>query len=217
MVKSQGNGREVRTRLAFVFAERFSGERRLMCVCVCVQAERGGPVRQRRSSVTSAARQLALWTNQVTASRTPRPQPPPFRVPSTERPLMVSSDCKKTACRAPDLTDQQLMQVAKRMGKEWKIVAICYLGLSKQDLEEIESAKDEDVIMLKFNMLDRWRRRQPKGEAGIQELNKCLKDNDDVPNEVIAVLAGERFQPIHIQPIHTLRAEENAFTSSQSF
>lgn len=135
-----------------------------------------------------------------------------FRVPSTERPLTVSSDCKKTACRAPDLTDQQLMQVAKRMGKEWKIVAICYLGLSKQDLEEIESAKDEDVIMLKFNMLDRWRRRQPKGEAGIQELNKCLKDNDDVPNEVIAVLAGERFQPIH-----TLRAEENAFTSSQSF
>ncbi|XP_057207517.1 NACHT, LRR and PYD domains-containing protein 1b allele 5 isoform X1 [Triplophysa rosa] len=99
------------------------------------------------------------------------------------------SDCKKPACRVPDLTDQQLMQVAKRMGKEWKIVAICYLGLSKQDLEEIESAKDEDVVMLKFNMLDRWRRRQPKGEAGIQELHKCLKDNDDVPNEVIGVLA----------------------------
>ncbi|XP_065137768.1 NACHT, LRR and PYD domains-containing protein 1a isoform X1 [Paramisgurnus dabryanus] len=98
------------------------------------------------------------------------------------------SDCKKPSAEAPDLTDQQLMQVAKRMGKEWKIVAISYLGFSKQDLEEIESAKDEDVIMLKFNMLERWRRRQPKGKAGIQELYECLKDNDDVPNEVIAVL-----------------------------
>lgn len=81
------------------------------------------------------------------------------------------------------------MQVAKRMGKEWKIVAICYLGLCKQDLEEMEAA-EEDVTMLKFNMLERWRRRQPKGKAGIQELHKCLKDNDDVPNEVIAVLDG---------------------------
>ncbi|XP_067306031.1 NACHT, LRR and PYD domains-containing protein 1a isoform X2 [Pseudorasbora parva] len=96
------------------------------------------------------------------------------------------SDCAATAL-APSLTDQQLMQVAKRMGKEWKIVAISYLGLSKQDLEEMGAA-EEDVTMLKFNMLERWRRRQPKGKAGIQELHKCLKDNDDVPNEVIAVL-----------------------------
>lgn len=96
-------------------------------------------------------------------------------------------DCAGTA-PAPGLTDQQLMQVAKRMGKEWKIVAICYLGLSKQDLEEMESA-EEDVTMLKFTMLERWRRRQPKGNAGVQELHQSLKDNDDVPNEVIAVLA----------------------------
>uniref|UniRef100_A0A8C2DHB2 Si:dkeyp-97b10.3 n=2 Tax=Cyprinus carpio TaxID=7962 RepID=A0A8C2DHB2_CYPCA len=95
-------------------------------------------------------------------------------------------DCNATAA-APDLTDQQLMQVAKRMGREWKVVAISCLGLSKQDLEEMEAA-EESVTMLKFNMLERWRRRQPKGKAGIQDLHKCLKDNDDVPNEVIAVL-----------------------------
>lgn len=82
------------------------------------------------------------------------------------------------------------MQVAKRMGKEWKVVAISCLGLSKQDLEEMEQA-EENVTMLKFNMLERWRRRQPKGRAGIQDLHKCLKDNDDVPNEVIAALDGE--------------------------
>lgn len=101
----------------------------------------------------------------------------------------MSSDCNATAA-APDLTDQQLMQVAKRMGREWKVVAISCLGLSKQDLEEMEAA-EESVTMLKFNMLERWRRRQPKGRAGIQDLHKCLKDNDDVPNEVIAVLDGE--------------------------
>ncbi|RXN10877.1 LRR and PYD domains-containing 1b allele 3-like isoform X1 [Labeo rohita] len=99
------------------------------------------------------------------------------------------ADCNATAA-APELTDQQLMLVAKRMGKEWKVVAISCLGLSKQDLEELEAA-EESVTMLKFNMLERWRRRQPKGKAGIQELHKCLKDNDDVPNEVIAVLDGE--------------------------
>lgn len=98
------------------------------------------------------------------------------------------ADCHAPApAPAPDLTDQQLMQVAKRMGREWKVVAISCLGLSKQDLEEMEAA-EESVTMLKFNMLERWRRRQPKGKAGIQDLHKCLKDNDDVPNEVIAVL-----------------------------
>ncbi|KAI2656617.1 NACHT, LRR and PYD domains-containing protein 1a allele 3 [Labeo rohita] len=102
------------------------------------------------------------------------------------------ADCNATAA-APELTDQQLMLVAKRMGKEWKVVAISCLGLSKQDLEELEAA-EESVTMLKFNMLERWRRRQPKGKAGIQELHKCLKDNDDVPNEVIAVL-DDRFCP----------------------
>lgn len=108
----------------------------------------------------------------------------------------MSSDCHATTPApgpAPDLTDQQLMQVAKRMGREWKVVAISCLGLSKQDLEEMEAA-EESVTMLKFNMMERWRRRQPKGKAGIQDLHKCLKDNDDVPNEVIAVLDGESGQ-----------------------
>ncbi|XP_051521144.1 uncharacterized protein LOC127421944 isoform X2 [Myxocyprinus asiaticus] len=105
--------------------------------------------------------------------------------PNKKARYVDESDCKKAV--AADLTDQQLMQVAKRMGKEWRIMAISYLSLSKQDLEELEAA-EEDVTMLKFNMLDRWRRRQPKGQAGIHELHTCLKDNDDVPNEVITVV-----------------------------
>lgn len=95
-------------------------------------------------------------------------------------------DCNAVAV-APALTDQQLMRVAKHMGKEWKIVAISYLGFSNQNLEEMEAA-EENATMLKFTMLERWRRRQPKGKAGVRELHNSLKDNDDVPNEVIAVL-----------------------------
>ncbi|TRY89077.1 hypothetical protein DNTS_009801 [Danionella cerebrum] len=99
-------------------------------------------------------------------------------------------DCKSSAAPVvPELTDQQLMKVAKRMGKEWKMVSICYLGLNKQDLEELE-AGEEDITMLKFNTLERWRRRQLKGQAGVQELRRCL-DNEDVPNEVIAELDGK--------------------------
>ncbi|XP_066513271.1 NACHT, LRR and PYD domains-containing protein 1b allele 2-like isoform X1 [Hoplias malabaricus] len=89
--------------------------------------------------------------------------------------------------RAPkDMTDQQLMLVAKRMGKEWKSVVICYLDLTKDDLDRTE-AKEQDLTMTKFHVLDLWRRRQPKGKAGVLDLLEKLK-HDDVPNEVINCL-----------------------------
>ncbi|XP_076837447.1 NACHT, LRR and PYD domains-containing protein 1a allele 5 isoform X2 [Brachyhypopomus gauderio] len=90
--------------------------------------------------------------------------------------------------RASDLSDKQLMQVAKVLGKEWKSHAICYLDLRKQDLDEIE-ASEEDLQMKKFHTLDRWRQRQPKGEAGIQHLLDRL-NQEDVPNNVVDVLKG---------------------------
>ncbi|KAF5892002.1 NACHT, LRR and PYD domains-containing protein 1-like isoform X3, partial [Clarias magur] len=82
-----------------------------------------------------------------------------------------------------DMSDKQLMQLAKCMGKEWKFVAIAYLDLTKQDLDEIEMAKEGSVVM-NFNMLDRWRSRQPKGEAGLTQLYEAL-NQEDVPREVI--------------------------------
>ncbi|XP_036393331.1 uncharacterized protein si:dkeyp-97b10.3 [Megalops cyprinoides] len=85
------------------------------------------------------------------------------------------------APKSLDITDQQLMTVAKRMGKEWKQVAICYLGLRMQDLEDIQNT-DEDLTMHKFKMLDKWRRRT-KGEASVAQLWKSL-NHEDVPNEV---------------------------------
>ncbi|XP_026883214.2 NACHT, LRR and PYD domains-containing protein 1 homolog isoform X1 [Electrophorus electricus] len=94
------------------------------------------------------------------------------------------------APRSADLSDKQLMQVAKVLGKEWKSMAICYLDLTNQDLEEIE-ASEEDLHMRKFRTLDRWRRRQAKGDAGVEQLHNKL-DHEDVPNEVVDVLKGMR-------------------------
>ncbi|XP_064159260.1 uncharacterized protein si:dkeyp-97b10.3 isoform X3 [Anguilla rostrata] len=83
--------------------------------------------------------------------------------------------------KTPGLTDQQLMMVATRMGKEWKQLGILYLGMSMQDIEEIQAA-DDDLAVVKFKMLDRWRRKA-KGGAGISLLCSSLS-HDNVPNEL---------------------------------
>ncbi|XP_028818948.1 uncharacterized protein LOC114769776 isoform X2 [Denticeps clupeoides] len=84
--------------------------------------------------------------------------------------------------KCPKVTNEQLMEVAKCMGKEWKQVAISYLGLDLKELEKIEVG-DEELTMQKFRMLDLWRQRRSKGDAGVAELYTCL-NKDDVPNEV---------------------------------
>ncbi|KAI1893725.1 hypothetical protein AGOR_G00126640 [Albula goreensis] len=83
------------------------------------------------------------------------------------------------------ITDQQLMMVARRMGKEWREVAIAYLGLCMQDIEEIQSS-EETLTMSKFKMLDKWRRKA-KSEGSLSELHKSLS-HEDVPIEVRDVL-----------------------------
>lgn len=90
------------------------------------------------------------------------------------------------------MSDRQLMQVAKCMGKEWKFVAIASLDLTKQDVDEIEIKAKGSLIMMNFQMLDLWRSRQSKGEAGVMHLHKVLsKEETDVPREVFNRLEGE--------------------------
>lgn len=88
------------------------------------------------------------------------------------------------------MSDKQLMQVAKCMGKDWKCVAIAYLDLTKQDVDEIETANKGNMNCLNFHILDRWRSRQSKGEAGVMQLYEAL-NQEDVPREVIDRLEGE--------------------------
>ncbi|XP_062438997.1 uncharacterized protein LOC134144234 [Rhea pennata] len=84
------------------------------------------------------------------------------------------------------LTDQQLMAIAKRFGREWKEIAIECLQLEMKDIHQIQ-AKEEEVNIHKFLMLSKWRdREQSNGTA--QSLYDSLKDK--VSYDVLEVLEG---------------------------
>lgn len=87
-----------------------------------------------------------------------------------------------------DITEKQLLQVAKRLGREWKQVAI-YLDLTSRDLEDIQ-ATEKDVTMQKLKMLVEWKNRKQPGEATALNLCKSLEDLEDLPNEVYQILKG---------------------------
>uniref|UniRef100_A0A3B5ADE0 Uncharacterized LOC103369732 n=2 Tax=Stegastes partitus TaxID=144197 RepID=A0A3B5ADE0_9TELE len=93
------------------------------------------------------------------------------------------SDGVKTAMtQGPDMSEKQLLQVAKRLGKEWKQVAI-YLDLNSKELDDIQAA-EKDVTMQKLKMLVVWKGRRRPGEATAHHLWKSVEDLDDLPNEV---------------------------------
>lgn len=93
-----------------------------------------------------------------------------------------------TQCR--DMSDKQLLQVAKRLGKEWKQVAI-FLDLNSRELDEIQ-AVEKDVTMQKLKMLVEWKNRRRAGEATAHHLWKSLEELDDLPNEVHQTLQGNK-------------------------
>ncbi|XP_066565452.1 NACHT, LRR and PYD domains-containing protein 1b allele 5 isoform X2 [Amia ocellicauda] len=104
--------------------------------------------------------------------------------PSKKPRWMDSSDGPKTV-KSPAVTDQQLLMLAKCMGKEWKQLGILYLNLSKKDIDQSQ-AKDEDLTIQKFIMLDEWRKRA-KNNATLELLHQIL-NGEDVPHEVRDVL-----------------------------
>ncbi|XP_067451001.1 uncharacterized protein si:dkeyp-97b10.3 isoform X2 [Thunnus thynnus] len=115
--------------------------------------------------------------------------------PSEEEP-----DCKRSrqqdmpdgvnmaTTQGQDMSDKQLLQVAKQLGKEWKQVAI-YLDLSTKELEDIQ-ASEKDVAIQKMKMLVKWKSRRGPGEATVSHLWSILKDLDDLPIEVQQTLRG---------------------------
>ncbi|GAA6225808.1 uncharacterized protein si:dkeyp-97b10.3 isoform X2 [Lates japonicus] len=93
------------------------------------------------------------------------------------------SDGVKTAMsQGQDMSDKQLLQVAKLLGSEWKQVAI-YLDLDSSYLDSIREA-EKDVTIQKLKMLVEWKRRRPAGEATAYHLWKSVEELDDLPNEV---------------------------------
>ena len=87
------------------------------------------------------------------------------------------------------MSERQLLQVAKRLGKEWKQVAI-YLDLSSRDLDDIQAA-EKDVTMQKLKMLVEWKSRRAPGHATPSHLWTSVKDLDDLPLEIVQTLEGK--------------------------
>ncbi|CAL8333145.1 unnamed protein product [Boreogadus saida] len=86
-----------------------------------------------------------------------------------------------------DLSDKQLLQVAKTLGKEWEQAAI-HLELSIKDLDDIKADRQTDVAMQKLKMLVLWKRRRPPGKATAQDLLRGLEDLEDLPVETHLLL-----------------------------
>nr|XP_046245232.1 uncharacterized protein si:dkeyp-97b10.3 isoform X1 [Scatophagus argus] len=93
-----------------------------------------------------------------------------------------SDGVKTVMTQGRDMSEKQLLQVAKRLGKEWKQVAI-YLDLNSRELDEIQ-AMEKDVTMQKLKMLVEWKSRRRPGEATAFHLWKSVEELDDLPNEV---------------------------------
>ncbi|XP_034085285.1 uncharacterized protein si:dkeyp-97b10.3 isoform X2 [Gymnodraco acuticeps] len=100
----------------------------------------------------------------------------------------VSDGVKPAMTLGQDMSEKQLLQVAKRLGKEWKQVAI-YLDLNSRELDDIQAA-EKDVTMQKLKMLVEWKSRRRAGEATAYHLLKSLEELDDLPNEVHQTLKG---------------------------
>ncbi|KAJ4935980.1 hypothetical protein JOQ06_017505 [Pogonophryne albipinna] len=100
----------------------------------------------------------------------------------------VSDGVKPAMTLCQDMSEKQLLQVAKRLGKEWKQVAI-YLDLNSRELDDIQAA-EKDVTMQKLKMLVEWKSRRRAGEATAYHLLKSLEELDDLPNEVHQTLKG---------------------------
>lgn len=91
-----------------------------------------------------------------------------------------------------DVSEKQLLKVAKRLGKEWKQVAI-HLNLNSSQLDDIQAA-EKDVTMQKLKMLVLWKSRRRQGEATVRHLWQDLQDMDDLPNDIYQTLQGKKVQ-----------------------
>ncbi|XP_015420989.1 PREDICTED: NACHT, LRR and PYD domains-containing protein 1 [Myotis davidii] len=83
------------------------------------------------------------------------------------------------------LTDDQLITLAGKLGKDWISIGIFNLELDRSDIDDIQK-KEENVAICKFRMLKKWQDKE-LSNATVQNLYNCLKN---VSAEVQDVLEG---------------------------
>ncbi|KAM8902806.1 uncharacterized protein AB9W97_007289 isoform 2-T2 [Spinachia spinachia] len=92
------------------------------------------------------------------------------------------SDAKKAERTwVQDMTEKQLLQLAKQLGKEWKQVGI-FIDLTSKEVDDIKEA-EPDVTMQKHKMLVTWKNRRQPGEATAYRLWQSVKNLDELSNE----------------------------------
>ncbi|XP_010287190.1 PREDICTED: uncharacterized protein LOC104622178, partial [Phaethon lepturus] len=91
-----------------------------------------------------------------------------------------------------NLTDQQLMVIAKLFGRQWREIAIECLQMEMKDIEQIQ-AMEEEVNMQKFLVLSKWRdREQSNGTA--EALYRSL--HEKASYEILQALQATRLQRV---------------------
>ncbi|XP_009957902.1 PREDICTED: uncharacterized protein LOC104353111, partial [Leptosomus discolor] len=85
-----------------------------------------------------------------------------------------------------NLTDKQLLAIAKLFDRQWREIAIECLQMKMKDIEQIQ-ATEKDVNMQKFLVLSKWREReQSNGTA--EALYRSL--HEKVSYEILQALEG---------------------------
>uniref|UniRef100_A0A3Q3JI71 Uncharacterized protein n=1 Tax=Monopterus albus TaxID=43700 RepID=A0A3Q3JI71_MONAL len=92
--------------------------------------------------------------------------------------------------RGQDMSEKQLLQVAKKLGNEWKPLAI-HLDLITRELDEIQ-AGEKDPTMQKLKMLVKWKSKRQLGEATAFDLLRSVEELDDLSNEFLQTLHGNK-------------------------
>ncbi|XP_062417164.1 uncharacterized protein si:dkeyp-97b10.3 isoform X2 [Pungitius pungitius] len=96
------------------------------------------------------------------------------------------SDAVKTRTWLQDMTEKQLLQLAKQLGKEWKQVGI-FIDLTSKEVDDIKEA-EPDVTMQKHKMLVTWKNRRQPGKATAYDLFQSVKNLDELSNEFHQIL-----------------------------
>ncbi|KAG8129599.1 hypothetical protein E2320_016444 [Naja naja] len=82
---------------------------------------------------------------------------------------------REVAAAAPPklVSQEQLMKLARKMGKNWKEIGILFLGMEISRLEQFEEEHSKNMAMQIFSMLWDWRNRE-KNKATAHNLYNIL-------------------------------------------
>uniref|UniRef100_UPI00398E455D caspase b-like isoform X2 n=1 Tax=Pristiophorus japonicus TaxID=55135 RepID=UPI00398E455D len=86
------------------------------------------------------------------------------------------SEGSKQEVEPKTLTDKTLMQLAGKMGHQWKQIGIEFLELKSYEIEQCESP-NQSMVMQTFKMLNLWRNREKEAATG-SRLHTILATRD---------------------------------------